>query len=33
VFGTCDALMIAIYTGCGKITTFFEYEMPHEKGS
>jgi hypothetical protein len=20
-------------TGCGKLTSFFEYEMPHEKGS
>jgi hypothetical protein len=20
-------------TGCGKLTTFFEYEMPYEKGS
>jgi hypothetical protein len=19
------------YTGCGKLTSFFEYEMPHEK--
>jgi hypothetical protein len=22
-----------IYTGCGKLTSFFEYEMPYEKGS
>jgi hypothetical protein len=21
------------YTGCGKLTSFFEYEMPYEKGS
>jgi hypothetical protein len=20
-------------TGCGKLTSFFEYEMPYEKGS
>jgi hypothetical protein len=22
-----------VYTGCGKLTSFFEYEMPYEKGS
>jgi hypothetical protein len=22
-----------LYTGCGKLTSFFEYEMPYKKGS
>jgi hypothetical protein len=25
--------MTARSTGCGKLTSFFEYEMPYEKGS
>jgi hypothetical protein len=24
---------VCAYTGCGKLTSFFEYEMPYEKGS
>jgi hypothetical protein len=24
---------LIVNTGCGKLTSFFEYEMPYEKGS
>jgi hypothetical protein len=29
----CTADYALLTTGCGKLTSFFEYEMPYEKGS
>jgi hypothetical protein len=26
-------LCVRVYTECSKLTSFFEYEMPYEKGS
>jgi hypothetical protein len=26
-------IILYYYTGCGNLTSFFEYEMPYEKGS
>jgi hypothetical protein len=32
-FGNLTYDLPACNTGCGKLTSFFEYEMPNEKGS
>jgi hypothetical protein len=29
----CHLCIKMDHTGCGKLTSFFEYEMPYEKGS